>query len=160
MSEPINIQGGREIDAALKALPAKVADKVVRFALRAGANVIRQAALEQVPVKGGTLRDSIKVSVRKQRGGTGIVSSVRAGSRKAGGGGVFYAHMVERGTKPHRIRSRTRKILVIGFTGITKLVNHPGAKAKPFMRRALHQADRAVDAVVAEARRRLAKVAT
>lgn len=154
MSETKFIEGLPEVYAALQKLPAEIEAKVVRFALRAGANVIKQAAIANAPIRSGLLKSTIKASAKRVANGE-VVVSVKAGSRQKGGGGAFYAHMVEFGTKPHQIRSRTGKILVIGFSGITRKVMHPGSPPKPFMHRALTYRDAAYDQIVIEATKRM-----
>jgi HK97 gp10 family phage protein len=59
----------------------------VNAALRVGAEVVEQAAKERVPVQSGDLRDAIHV----EDGDDGVYVV-------AGGGDVFYGHMVEFGT--------------------------------------------------------------
>ena len=74
---------------------------------------------------------------------------------KAGGGMVYYAHMVEYGTGAHFIKPKNRKSLFIA--GLFKEgVNHPGAKKQPFMRPALDtKATEAMEAVAQYVRDRI-----
>ena len=47
---------------------------------------------------------------------------------------VYYAIFVEKGTRPHVIRAKNKKVLgnkKVGFFG--KQVNHPGSRAKPYL---------------------------
>ena len=135
------MEGLKELDENLRRLSSDVAAKWVNGGLLAGSKVIATAARGNVPVDTGLLRDSIRV----RRGKKTNVDNRRdyyviAGSRKAGGGGAFYAHMVERGTKPHTIRGA-----VIGGNYYA-VVNHPGAKPSNFLERALRSQTRsAVD---------------
>ena len=47
---------------------------------------------------------------------------------------VKYAVIVEKGSKPHKIRAKNKKALYWkGATRPVKQVNHPGSKAKPFL---------------------------
>ena len=89
----INIQGLRELDAALAELPNRVAKRVAGNAVRAGARVIAADARQRVPVDTGELKRSITVRAgkRKRRGVlTALVGFLRPTSR--------YAHLVEFGT--------------------------------------------------------------
>lgn len=167
MSE-VHVKGLSELHKFLQELPVKVEKNVLRGAMRAGAKVIEKEAKRLAPsappnsrnrkrygLKAGALRDSIRVSVRTQRGR--VVAKITAG-----GGDVFYATMVEFGTAAHFISVRkevrpsrmTRRglrvwsirtinkavksgSLVIGKNFVGDSVHHPGAKKRPFMRPAL-----------------------
>jgi HK97 gp10 family phage protein len=164
----INIQGLADLNKLLQELPAKIEANVLRGGLRAGAKVIEAEAKRQVPVgqarvtrnksgavtlhKPGALRDSIRISMR---------SRLKAGwlniNIKAGNGEAWYAHLVEFGTARHWIKPKNRKSLF--FAGLAKeLVDHPGAKPKPFMRPAFDAAHRAaLDAMADYIRTRLPK---
>lgn len=143
-------KGGRELQEALNKLPAQIERNIVRSGIRQGANVIRDAARENVPVDSGDLKKSIRVSTRSRRG------QVRA-TVTAGGGDAFYAHMVEFGTKPHDIKAR--KGGVLSFGGIfAKSIKHPGQAPQPFMRKAIDEnTDKAIRAVGEQIRKRLTK---
>lgn len=151
MAEYKSIKGGAELQAFLDQLPAKLEANIMRSALRQGANVIRDQAKANVPVKSGDLRDSIKISTRSKRG---VVSaSVKAGNRKA-----WYAHIIEfTGAVPHKIKAKGKGWLAFGgFFG--KSVQHPGMKAKPFMRPALDaRSSAAIQATGDQVRKRLTK---
>lgn len=150
MASEINVTGLAELDAMLKSLPAKIEANILRGAMRAGAVVLQDKAKQLVPVDDGDLRASIKVRTRSRRGR--VSATVTAGDRKA-----FYVRFVEFGTAKHFIKPKTRKSLF--FAGLAKeVVNHPGARAKPFMRPALDEASpQAVEAAAAYIRKRLAK---
>lgn len=174
----VHIHGLAELQRTLDQLPAKIEANILRGALRAGANVIADEARRLVPVKTGQLKESIRVSVRPFPGGK-LVATVKAGGRfkvyasgkaikdaayrtgKAGGGfdyhTPFYAHFVEFGTARHWIKPKSRKSLFIA--GLLKeLVDHPGARPKPFMRPAFDgKARAAIEAMAAYIRTRLPK---
>lgn len=145
MAEYKNIKGGKELDEFLKSLPAKVEKNIMRSALRAGVNVLKDAAKQNVPVKSGDLRRSIKVSTGS-RGGI-VTAKVQTN--------MWYAHFVEFGTAAHTIKAKGKGMLAFG--GIfARAINHPGAKAKPFMRPALDsRTDAAIEAVTNRVRERL-----
>jgi HK97 gp10 family phage protein len=128
----LGIQGGAELAAALRDFPVKFEARVMAAALREGAKEIERRAKELAPVRTGKLRDSIKIRRRTNKRTGYINFFVSAGDRKKG---VFYAHMVEYGTRAHEIRPKNGKSLF--FAGLLRqLVNHPGAKPSGFMRTA------------------------
>ncbi len=134
------------VDEAIKNLeefPVKVEQNVTRGAMRAAAMVVYRYAYPLVPEGTGirhkgasaSLRDTLRVTTGV-RDGNQVFASVKIGDRRKG---VFYAAMVLGGTRSHAIRVRHAVDLVL-FTGIfRKSVQHPGARAQPFM-------DRAIDA--------------
>ena len=157
------VDGLRELDANLRAMGAEVSVKWTNGALRAGSRVMQLAAQGNVPIRTGTLKNTIRI----RRGKRDRADNVRdyfvfAGGRVKGGGGAFYAHMVERGTKPHRIEGRMRdgnrpgRLLFGGnyYMG----VNHPGTPATHFMERAARNSTAAAtDAFANYIRAKLAK---
>jgi HK97 gp10 family phage protein len=151
----VKVKGLSELQAALDSLPAKIEANIMRGALRAGANVIRAEAKALVPHQSGTLADSIRTAVSLRRGT--VTASVRAGGRgKNGKASAYYAHMVEGGTKAHIIKARPGSALNLGGTAVMS-VQHPGAKARPFMRPAFDsRQQQAVEAVREYIRTRLA----
>jgi len=146
-----NIKGGAELQAFLDQLPAKMEANIMRSAMRQGANVIRDEIKQNVPVSSGDLRDSIKVSSGSRNGV--VKATVRVGNRKA-----WYAHLIEyTGAAAHTISAKGKGMLSFGgFFG--KSVQHPGMKAKPFIRPALDsRANDAIAAVGDQVRKRLTK---
>lgn len=148
MADDHAIIGGRELDAFLQQLPAKVERNIMRAALRAGANEFKAAAKSAVPVDDGDLRGSIRVTTRSKNGT--VYASLKAGGRKAP-----HWHWVEFGTAAHKIRARPDHAL--SFGGVTvRDVDHPGARAHPFMRPAFDSAAAAaIAAAAAKIRQRL-----
>jgi len=151
----IKVKGLAELQTFLDQLPAKMEANVLRGALRAGAKPLLESAKAAAPVGepseanrrryrlyAGALRDSIRISGRIDRRNGNITAKVVAGGKTKSGADVFYAHMVEFGTKPHIIGDGT----------------HPGVQAKPFMRPALDaQSQAAVVATGEYIKKRLAK---
>lgn len=157
MSQLIHVTGLSDLQRFLDELPAKIERNVLRGAVRAGANVIKNEAKAVCPVGPpsatgarryklyeGALRDSIRVSV-KAKGGR-VTASIKAGGKLKNGADVWYAHIVERGAVAHKISAKKGGFLAIGG-GVYRKVDHPGIKPQPFMRPALDA--RAQDAVVA-----------
>jgi len=166
-------KGGRELQAFLNTLPAKVEKNIMRSALRQGANVIKDEAKAQVPVDQGDLEKSIRVSTRSRRGE--VKAIVKTDDYKA--------KWVEFGTAPHFISVKesakpTRKTrrgartvsvgtvnkmvkngsLVIGGDFVGESVAHPGARPNPFMRPAIDsKTNEAIVAVGSQIRKRLTK---
>ena len=133
----IEVKGLIELQRALQALPVRIEKNVMRGAVNAGGQVFRKEARANVPVKSGDLRKSIRVSVRVSTKAGVIDGTVKAGDRKA-----FYAHMVEFGTQRHIIKARKGGMLNIGGRLVAQ-VDHPGARAKPFMRPAFDKGSNA-----------------
>lgn len=143
----------RKTLAALDGLPDKLQKSIVRGAVRASAKPMLAAARENVPVVSGTLRDSIRITSDFDRK-TGEVSvKVVAGGKTKGGGDAYYAHMVEYGTKPHRISGPS-----LLFKRWVKDIKHPGSPPSGFMRKAFDGFGQAsIDAYAEYIRKRLTK---
>lgn len=176
-TKEIKINGLADLQKILSQIPVELETKIMRGALRAGCNVIKDAAVALAPDGPpsatnvqryggymGALKDSIRVTTRKEKFGR-IMATVRAGGRTKRGADVFYAHWVEYGTEAHQIPKRAdirqvggvrRKLL--SFAGIFRhKVWHPGTKGKKFMRPAMdNNTQKAVIAVGAYIKKRLA----
>ena len=107
---------------------------VARDLLRRGLNVESQAKLNASggppgpKVQTGRLRASITTQLDRDE--RGLV--VRVGTN------VEYARYVEEGTPPHRIQARRKKALHWkGARHPVFAVNHPGTRARPYLRPAL-----------------------
>lgn len=161
MANEFNVQGLKELHAMLQELPVRIERNIMRGAIRAGANVFRDAARQAAPVDDGDLKRSIKTSSPNVKKGNVVVNV---------GTDVFYARMVEFGTAtyytgngktvggpykiPKRLKSgnigkRTKKALKFGNV-IVNSVTHPGIKPKPFMRPAFDNSSSAAVAKFAE----------
>lgn len=181
-----NVTGLKELDAILKTLPAKVEGNVMRGALRAGQTVMLKGAQAELmslgAVDSGELLRSLRIrqAVRSKRFGW-VRMNLIAGNAKA-----WYAHLVEWGTasfytgrgrsvrRPYvisakdsegkrfgdrekRRANRGSEAQALYFQGMmVEKVVHPGAKPKPFMRRAADKySQAAIDAVAAYLRKRV-----
>lgn len=142
------ITGGRELAQFLATLPAKVEKNIMRSALRAGAAVFREEVKATMPVDTGTLRRTVKVSVKARRGQ--VLASMKVGGKNA-----WYAHLVEYGTRPHKITpARAKALRIAGYTVAD--VDHPGSRPHPFIRPAFDsKSSAAIAAVAAQIRKRL-----
>jgi len=130
-----HVQGVDQVIKNLLEFPVKFEQNIVRGGLRAMAVVVETFARPLVPVGHGVIHPGASASLagtlRVSTGKTGnqVIARVRVGNRRQG---VFYAHMVLGGTKPHRIAARNAGWL--SFGGIfRKYVDHPGARAQPFL---------------------------
>lgn len=144
------VHGLAELERAMRQFPDKLSRNVLRGALRAGGKEIEREAKVQAPARTGALRESIRVSTRVRQGQP--TATVSAGNKRA-----WYASMVEFGTAAHLIKPKHRSsMLVAGL--LRERVDHPGAKARPFMVPATDAASpRAIVAVVGYIRKRLTK---
>lgn len=148
MTDDRVIIGGRELDAMLQQLPVKIERNILRAAMRAGANEFKKAARDGVPVADGVLRASIRVTTRTKKGT--VYASLKAGGRRAP-----HWHWVEFGTAAHKIKAKRDHALSFGGTTVRE-VDHPGARAQPFMRPAFDSAAAAaIAAAAAKIRERL-----
>ena len=162
------VKGLKELGQFLDQLPAKLEANVVRGALRNGAKVIETTAKANAPVGqpnqenvrlyggyAGALRDSIRTGSRIKGGK--VTAYVRAGGKSSRTkADVFYAHMVEFGTKAHFIHAKQGGWL--SFSNVfAKQISHPGTTKRPFMRPALDtQAEAALNAAAKYMKARLA----
>ena len=155
MASTVHVKGLAELGRALQRFDEKMRKRLVRGALRAGARIIELRAESIVPVKSGKLKRSIRIST-KQRG-TLVIASVKAGATGKKGD-AFYGHMVERGTRPHSLRPKLRKAIRFADGSFARgRIEHPGAKADPFLNPALQQAaGQALEVAAAYLRNRIA----
>jgi HK97 gp10 family phage protein len=100
MPNTIQIEGAKQLEARLKALPAKVSGKIGRQALRAGAKDIQSPAVQHAPRKSGLLASTIKVrAARRSRGKIGAVVQTGQGFFR---GKTFYGAFEEFGWRVGR----------------------------------------------------------
>lgn len=147
MASDTHVTGLKELQAFLDALPAKMEKNIMRSALRAGANVVKVEAQQQLAshgnVKTGLLSKGLKVSTRAKRG---LVTATVKAKGKHG----RIAHWIEFGTAAHTIAGKDGKALVFAG-GVYKAVHHPGIRPAPFMRPALDGKSGAAVVAVGEA---------
>lgn len=132
------LEGAGDLDARLRGLADGTASRMVlgRFGLLAV-----QRAKERVPRKTGNLDRTIRVGdVDEQNQSVTILAG--------GTSNVGYARYVEEGTAPHIIRPKAKKALAWGgarrlsgslrkgakATSFAKVVNHPGTRARPYLK--------------------------
>lgn len=160
----IQVKGLAELHKVLQNLPEQLEKKVLRNALRAGANEFKKAAQAQVPVKSGALRKSIRVKTSARKGRYRLKATVTAGNAEA-----WYSHLIEFGTgayytgsgksvgKEYEIKPAKGKALF--FLGMARdAVVHPGIQPQPFMRPAFDSgSEAAINAFAESVRKRLSK---
>ncbi len=151
----VKLNGSQEVISALRKLSGET-EKQLKDVTKTALQNIRSTAARTVPVDTGRLRSSLETKLLL--GGLGGSVETR----------VDYASDVEFGTKPHKIEAKNGKALrfvaqagsrltdkkalfVSSKTGrlittkanaraiFVKSVNHPGTKAKPFLRPAFKQ---------------------
>lgn len=134
MRTTFNVEGLRELDAALGELPKATARNVLRRVLTSAAEPMADDARNLAPVDDGQLRDSISISTKVKhkagssefaavlRGGGSKAEAVQAmrDARRAAGGGSFaevhvgpsveapHAHLQEFGTQHHSMQPYMR----------------------------------------------------
>ena len=172
-----NIKGGQELIDVLSKFPVKMETKIMRGMLVAFGRVIANEAKRLAPRETGDLRRSIRVSSRPPKNGK-VIATVKAGGKQKGKPNIFYANMIEFGTKSYTITNYRRKRLYRNEIrqGIKKVdarrkaltidgglfakADHPGITPKPFMRTAMDtQIQNALDASIKYARKRIEKEA-
>lgn len=134
----MEVKGAAALDARFEALRTGKATRLVlgRFGL-----LTVQYAKELVPRRTGMLHRTIRLGPVDETRQS--VSVIAGGTRSVG-----YAEAVERGTRPHVILPRKKKALAWGGarrlsgslrsgarpTNFARRVNHPGTKARPYLR--------------------------
>jgi HK97 gp10 family phage protein len=146
----IDISGLSDLKKRLTKLPERIEKNIMGAAVRAGANIIKSAAVANL---GGKKTDIVVAKSRSPKG----VTKFKIGTS----GKKFYLMYRELGTRPHVIKiGKTKKFLADGAVVFGKVVQHPGQAPKPFLRPALDEnAQKAVDAMAKKIKQRLEKEA-
>lgn len=149
MNGDVEIKGAAELQRLLAHLPANIEKNISRGALRAGAVVFADEIEATAPRDTGQMAGRVKVRGGSKRNGR-IWAHAEVRDPKA--------HLVEFGTRPHEIKPRNSPSLF--FAGLfRKLIRHPGARPKPFIRPAFDsKAGEAIDAIGAYIRVRIEKL--
>lgn len=114
--------------------PDEQTDNFRKKVVSAAANCVKRNVRRVVP-RGGTRTDAAWVARGDYRLFRTIFSYVSPDARTAAVTAKSrHAHLVHEGTKPHEIAPRRVTHLAIGGTSlVTGPVQHPGAKAQPFL---------------------------
>jgi HK97 gp10 family phage protein len=149
----IRLEGAQSLNALLDGLPKKIANKILREALKKGGKIIQADAKARAPVDTGLLRRSITVrkGKRKRKGSQSVVIfpdvkkfegkvNLGAGSnnRVTQSRGDFYAPYVEFGTSTRTAQpfmrpafeSKKAQALAIVRKEVTAAVTREKAKGK------------------------------
>lgn len=126
----LDVEGVDLTTAALSGAARKIRKKVLGKAVRAGAAPYVKAVRREAPVDTRELKRNLTQKVKSYQSGARIVSIVGARNRRspAGRNPAKYLHLVEGGTKPHVIRTRTARSLALGGGAFARQVNHPGTR--------------------------------
>lgn len=121
----IQMEGIDQMIVNLEKLGTRVAARGPNAAVRAGGSVIIKEMRRRAPKDTGSLKKSIGQKLKVYRRDQTVVSIVGARSKrydtpKGRRNPAIYAHLIERGVRPHRL----------GRRGAT----HPGVPRRPFMR--------------------------
>lgn len=129
-------EGVTQLQRQLRELPKRVAKKVTRNAVNAGARIVSRDA-KRLARRGATklLAKSIGVKGKQSKQGFYAKIGARRGYATEVNGRKYdpvrIVHLIEKGTKPHQIRMR-------GMVGKkARVIKHPGSRAYPFIKPAL-----------------------
>lgn len=137
------VEGIYKAAQELKQFDFKIRRNIVQSATRAGINVMRTKARQLAPKRTGLLAKQLTTGIKTDRV-TGIVTGTlkpkrtKAARRKKIKHSGHYLHMVVGGTKAHRIEAPKGEAMKFGGGYLTR-VDHPGARAQPFMDQAYDQ---------------------
>jgi HK97 gp10 family phage protein len=152
MSTPpvtVEVQGIAAAVRSLERIEYAARRRVVTAAVRAASKEVIQEAKQNAPVRTGMLRKQLRASIKLDRRTGNVYATVRArasAAQKAKKNVAWYIGLVVGGTKPHSIKPKLKKSLAIGNQPVEQ-VEHPGAKANPFVEKAATDAfSRAVTA--------------
>jgi len=112
------IKGYREVDDVMRQVQVG-AVRITQEELERAAEAVATEARRLAPKRTGALRRSIRAHHQRRFPGLKLREL-----EAAAGTDMWYAHMVEWGTAPHKLRKGAQR-------------PHPGARAKPFMRPAV-----------------------
>jgi len=145
-SVEVHVEGLDRLEKALLGLPDAVCKKALRQAVKAGADIFLTDMRMRARVRTGKMVHDLKarVSVRATKGSVSADIGARDDRKK--GGHAYLARFQEFGTKPHVIRARKGKALLVPGGGFVYQVSHPGQPARPFIRPAFDsRKDQVVD---------------
>lgn len=161
MNNGVMIRGERALIRKLDRMAKQSQrNKIARPAVRKAAAEVRKAAKRLAPVETGELKRSITTKVETIRNGPvyAVIGPENRKNAQTGRNPANYAHLVENGTKPHRIvPTAGKKALAISSKVLSKRgtkvvasgasrnlvagVDHPGSPPQPFMRPAFDGVD-------------------
>lgn len=132
----IEIEGLSKLRKSFKKSPQIVRAGLSR-AIKTSVNIIRPIMQRNAPFASGKLRKNIQSVASGLEGRVGPNLRVTP-----------YALFVEKGTKPHEIRPRTKQALFWpGARHPVKRVMHPGTKANPFVEKTVKEIETPVQRI-------------
>jgi HK97 gp10 family phage protein len=143
----ITIPNLSKLSAAYKSAPQRVATET-RNAVAKTVLTIESNAKKEAPVNkqsgGGNLRQSVKGSMTGVASGKVVVE-------------VKYGVFVEEGTRPHIIRTKSKRVLANKADKqiFGTVVHHPGTKANPFFARGIDKSRGVIEGYFTDALKRV-----
>jgi len=117
---------------ALRTLPTKLENRILRRALNLAADPILERAKSNAPVETGLLRESLKKSgVRNKKGRMGISVGTNSGDYK---GETFYAAFVEYGHRIGKRNNAQKRRKEFEKKGLSVRDDRAAVPARPFLR--------------------------
>lgn len=136
----VKLEGFDEVRRRLADYPARVRNNIMRSGVNRALAVLRKGAKVRVPVKTGALRAAMRTTTRILNGsdvvGRLVAGGAVRGKGKLAGRQVWYAHIVEGGSAPHKIFRE--RVTPTGGRYIQQ-INHPGARPRGFLARTATQ---------------------
>jgi HK97 gp10 family phage protein len=125
----ITVEGADEVARKLKELPSKLEKKLMRQALKKGAEPILAEAISRVPVRTGNLASQMNVK-----------SSTKGGQPTAsiGNGTAYYAIMLEKGsTGPGKRVQKPTPFMAPGISAVKDAIHAVAEELKEHLDEAL-----------------------
>ena len=122
----ITVAGGKELAAALKELPNRIAKHALQNAVIAGANEIRDEARRLYPGKTGKAGIVARRSKAKH--------SDEKSARVRASGSRWYLRLIEFGRSAFKVNVRNKKALASGGEVFGRSAEIPAMPARPFLR--------------------------
>lgn len=120
----LRLRDHQTVDEKLQQIEPKLARNILRTAVRAGGNIVRNAARDRIKSRSGLLRREVRTVVRRGKPGETVASvGVFARGKK---GDAFYALFVEKG---HRIVPRGGRIRSLQIR--RRMAKQAGGRVKP-----------------------------
>ena len=131
-------EGYKELQDRIAQFPARFRRNAMRGGMRAALTILKKGAdkrlAQRTKTRTGQLRRTLRTSTQSFNDGARLQGRVSVGGvNRARKGKAWYAHIIERGSKPHIIDPRNGGALLIGGR-FAKSVKHPGTAATWFMR--------------------------
>jgi len=126
MPSDLTIHGLDKTQAALKQLPDKLAERLVRLSLRQGANLMARYVRAAAPVKTGRLKKAIrvgnsKINTLRKNGQVGVYVTIKKGRSRKDPKGAYYAPWVENGYDRGSRQITGRQAVLLGVVSQERL---------------------------------------